>query len=347
MNLPMRLAPHTGVYGVSFVFAAMSALLAQALGRAPRKRLLWLLGLPLLILLPALPEPETGGARAVVVQPNFSESAEWTADSVGEAGRRLAYLSMAPALEVGARKPDLIVWPEMPAPLYYDTDPRFRETIASLARLTRLPVLTGAVAHLADGAVTNSALLISAAGEPVSRYDKIHLVPFGEFVPWPLGFASKISTETGDFRAGEKLVVSPVGEHRIGAFICYESAFPGFVRRFARDGAEVLFNLSNDGYFGRSAARDQHLSLARMRAAENRRWILRPTNNGITAAIDPAGRLTETLEAETEAVASMRYSYSRSTTLYTRYGDWFPAVCALFAAGALAAAAVPKYSPEG
>ncbi len=346
MNLPLRLAPHTGVYGLSFVFAAMSALLTQALLRQRRRRLLWLCGLPLLILLPPLPEREEGRATAVVVQPNFSESARWTSDRVGQATRRLAYLSMAAALGAKARKPDLIVWPEMPAPLYYETDPRFREAVATLARVTRAPVLTGTVAHRPDGSVTNSAMLISEAGEPVSRYDKIHLVPFGEFVPWPLGFADKISNETGDFRPGENLVVSPIDGHRIGAFICYESVFPRFVRRFALDGAEALFNLSNDGYFGRSAARDQHLSIVRMRAAENRRWVLRATNNGITASIDPAGRVSEALAVETEAVATMHFSFIGESTLYTRYGDWFPALCALIAAALLVWSAVPKYSPE-
>ena len=122
---------------------------------------------------------------------------------------------------------------------------------------------------------------------PVSRYDKVNLVPFGEFVPWPFGFANKISTEVGDFAPGQRVVVSPVGDHKIGTFICYESVFPNFVRKFAADGAEVLFNISNDGWFGKSAAREQHLSMVRMRAAENRRWILRSTNDGITATIDP------------------------------------------------------------
>ncbi|MSV30127.1 MAG: apolipoprotein N-acyltransferase [Bryobacterales bacterium] len=346
MNLPMRLAPHTGVHGLSFIFAAMSALLALALLRESRRRLLWLCGLPLLILLPPLPQPDAGRAAVVVVQPNLSESGPWNADSVRQATRRLAYLSMTTALAAEGPKPDLIVWPEMPAPLYYDTDPGFREATATLARVTRAPVLTGTVAHLPDGGVTNSAVLVSEAGDPLSRYDKIHLVPFGEFVPWPLGFATKISTETGDFRAGENLVVSSIGGHRIAAFICYESVFPGFVRRFALNGAEVLFNLSNDGYFGRSAARDQHLSIVRMRAAENRRWILRPTNNGITAAVDPAGRISEALAVEREAAAVMRFSYIRETTLYTRFGDWFPALCALISAAALVWSAIPKYSPE-
>src|ERR1035441_4073892 len=152
-------------------------------------------------------------------------------------------------------------------------------------RAAQAHVLFGIVARAGGGAPLNSAVLVSPEGEPVSRYDKVNLVPFGEYVPWPFGFANKISTELGDFAAGNRVVVSPVvspkiGTHKISTFICYESVFPGFVRKFAAGGAEVLFNISNDGWFGKSAAREQHLNMVRMRAAENRRWILRSTNDG-------------------------------------------------------------------
>ena len=183
----------------------------------------------------------------------------------------------------------------------------------------------------------NSAALISPAGAPISRYDKVNLVPFGEFVPWPFGFVNKISTEAGDFAAGRRVVVSPAGDHKIGAFICYESVFPNFVRKFAAGGAEVLFNISNDGWFGKSAARQQHLTIVRMRAAENRRWILRSTNDGITGTIDPAGRVRGTLPLFTEATSYTGFSYIADQTLYTRWGDWFPLLCATIAVMCLVA----------
>ena len=170
-------------------------------------------------------------------------------------------------------------------------------------------------------------MLVSPEGAPVSRYDKVNLVPFGEFVPWPFGaIVNKISTEAGDFAAGQRAVVSPVDGHKIGAFICYESVFPNFVRQFAAGGAEVLFNISNDGWFGQSAARYQHLEIVRMRAAENRRWILRSTNDGITATIDSAGRLRGTLPLYVQATSYTGFTYISEQTLYTRYGDWFVAV---------------------
>jgi apolipoprotein N-acyltransferase len=123
------------------------------------------------------------------------------------------------------------------------------------------------------------------------------------------------------------VVELPVDGHKIGAFICYESAFPDFVREFARDGAEVLVNLSNDGYFGHTAAREQHLSLVRMRAAENRRWILRATNDGITATVNPAGRVVYRAPPYRELASDVTYRYSSQTTPYTRYGDWFAWSC--------------------
>ena len=119
--------------------------------------------------------------------------------------------------------------------------------------------------------------------------------------------------------------------HKIGAFICYESVFPNFVRKFAAGGAEVLFNISNDGWFGKSAARQQHLAIVRMRAAENRRWILRSTNDGITATIDPAGRLRGTLPLYVEATSYTGFTYETQKTTYTRLGDWFPLLCATLA----------------
>ena len=176
-------------------------------------------------------------------------------------------------------------------------------------------------------------MLWSPAGVELSRYDKVNLVPFGEFVPWPLGvLAHKISTEAGDFKPGTRVVVSQENGHRIGTFICYESVFPRFIRRFVADGAEALFNLSNDSWFGKSSARHQHLEIVRMRAAENRRWILRATNDGITVAIDPAGRVTRETRSFQAASERVDFDYLDGITFYTRWGDWFVALCAAIAA---------------
>jgi apolipoprotein N-acyltransferase len=333
MSIPMRLAPITGVHGLSFVFMMMSTAVALVILRRPRWQISWLLLLPALILLPSLPEPAEAGARAVALQPNIDETQEWTRESLARAERELALLSMRTALRADPKKPDLLIWPELPAPFYYYDDAEFRQLAGELARATRMWFLLGTVAHTSQGAPLNSALLLSPNAEPVARYDKIHLVPFGEYVPWPFGFFNKITKEVGDFAPGMSVVTPPVGEHKIGTFICYESAFPALARQFVQNGAEVLFNLSNDGYFGRSAsAREQHLLVVRMRAAENARWIVRATNDGITASVDPAGRVVKQLPPFVETAGDLPYSYRKDQTFYTRHGDWFGWSCVVLGA---------------
>lgn len=329
MGIPLRIAPFTGVYGLSFVFMTMATALALAVLQRPRRELLWLAPLPLLMLLPAMPPAQAGHDTALLVQPNISETEDWTEQSVERMQLEQVALTARGALTGTEPPPSIVVWPEVPAPLYYYDDPRFRNYVDTLARTIHAYLLIGIVAHRPDGVPLNSAVLVSPEGVPISRYDKVNLVPFGEFVPWPLGLAArKISTETGDFAAGQRAVVSPLGDRKMGAFICYEAVFPNFVRKFAADGAQVLFNISNDGWFGESAARQQHLDIVRMRAAENRRWILRATNDGITATIDSAGRLRGTLPLHVEGTSYTGFNYISERTVYTRWGDWFAVLCA-------------------
>ena len=338
MGVPLRLAPITGVYGISFVFAVMSAALALAALKRSRLELLWLIPLPFLTFLPAMPAAERGHDTALLAQPNVSETEQWTSTSLDQMIHEQLMLSLRGVLVEAAHPPSIVVWPEVPAPFYYYEDERFRTYVDNLARTTRAYLLLGIVAHTPQGSPLNSATLVSPNGVAVSRYDKVNLVPFGEFVPWPFGaVTNKVSTEAGNFAAGKRVVVSPVGAHRIGAFICYESVFPNFVRKFAAGGAEVLFNISNDGWFGKSAARRQHLNIVRMRAAENRRWILRATNDGITATIDSAGRLRGGLPEYVQATSYTGFNYIAETTIYTRFGDWFPLLCAMLALTCLVA----------
>ena len=205
-----------------------------------------------------------------------------------------------------------------------------RVTITDVAKAAGAAVLTGVVARATDGGPLNSALLTGPDGRELSRYDKVNLVPFGEFVPWPLAsLTKKVSSEAGDFEAGRDVVVSRVAGHQLGTFICYESVFPGYIRRFAASGAEVLVNISNDGWYGKSPARYQHLQIVRMRAAENQRWILRGTNNGVTAVIDPAGRLIRAATEYEELGARFPFHYRAGLSFYTKFGDWFVALCGL------------------
>jgi apolipoprotein N-acyltransferase len=314
----MRLAPLAGVYGVSFVFAMLGCGVALlAVGR-PRRELAPLLGLPLLLVLPAPPGLVDGSESVQVVQPNIDTMSRPTPESSAELQERMAELSLRD-------EAPLIVWPEVPFG-FYPEQTRFRDYLGGIAREAQAPFLMGGVAFAGENPL-NSAFLFDASGAPKERYDKIRLVPFGEYIPPAFGWVNRITGEVGDFQQGSRVVVMAVNGHRLGAFICYESAFPDLVRKFTREGAQVLMNLSNDGYFGDSAAREQHLALVRMRAAENRRWILRATNDGITTMIDPAGRRTETLPSFVQTATLMKFNYSDEMTLYVRYGDWFAWGC--------------------
>lgn len=341
MDLPVRMAPLAGVYGVSFVLALMGTALALVIRRRPLGRLAPAAGLAVLYVLPRLPAPSEGEHTAVLVQPNISESADWTDNWTLRQHERMVFLSEHAAR--AGRPALLVVWPEVPAPVYYDSDARFREMVNGLARRTGAWILLNVVPHTPDGSPMNSALLVSPEGVPAGRYDKMRLVPFGEYVPWPFRFVSKIASEAGDFVPGGRLVVLRAGDRKIGAFVCYEAVFPELVRRFAAGGAELLVNLSNDGWYGRTAARRQHLKIARMRAVENRRWLLRATNDGITVAVDPAGRIRRELPAYAQAAMGVSFSFTGGQTPYTRYGDWFVVLCALGAAAALLGTQIPRY----
>jgi apolipoprotein N-acyltransferase len=340
MPLPMRVAPWVGVYGLSFLFAMMATGAALVAMKRPRKQLLWLLVIPALLLLPALPAADAGDRTAVLVQPDVPEELDWTPELVIRLHQMLLRRSLSTALHSHA---DLIVWPEAPAPIYYYRDTALQEALARLARLSKATLLIGTVSETSKQEPLNSAVLIAPDAKLVDRYDKINLVPFGEYVPSLFGWVNRISQEAGDFVPGNRIVVFPFGDHKLGTFICYESAFPHEVREFVKGGANVLVNVSNDGYFGHSGAREQHLEIVRMRAAENRRWVLRATNNGITANIDPAGRVVSRLPGYQEAAGAFRYALESETTFYTHWGDWFAWGCWLIAAAALFASQWPQY----
>ena len=343
MGVPLRLAPITGVYGISFVFALLAAALAGAAVRRPRRELAWAL-LPLGILfLPDLPSFRRGSEAAAVVQPNISETQQWTTDSYNEVVRRMSIDSLQAALGPDSKPVAFLAWPEAPAPFYYEQNARFRDTINELARTIRAPVVVGNVTRGVDQAPLNSATIVSREGKVIDRYDKMFLVPFGEFVPPFFGWVNKVSPEVGDFAPGNRVVVAPLDGRKLGVFICYESAFPHLVRRFVDSGADVLLNISNDGYFGHLAGREQHLTIARMRAAENNRWIIRATNDGISAAIDPSGRIAQTLPDHMEAFGRMRFNYLRETTWYTRHGDWFAWGCLVAGLLAVLETQIPRY----
>jgi len=274
---------------------------------------------------------------ALLVQQNIPilESADWTKDYFENTLRELTALSASSAAE-GQARPSLIVWPESPAP-FYTTDPTFRDAVSGMARQTNAWVVAGSLGVRNAGStaertsqVYNSAALVGPSGDWVSRYDKVHLVPFGEYVPFRrlFSFASGLTEQVGDFTRGTSREPLTAGDTKLGVFICYESIFPDEVRQTAIRGAQVLVNISNDGWYGDSGAYAQHLKQARMRAVENDRWLLRDTNTGVTAAIDPYGRIVAQAARKTRAALVAPYAWLGETTFYTRHGDWFAYLCA-------------------
>ena len=249
----------------------------------------------------------------------------------------LQKLSVRPESEK-ADSPGLIVWPESPAP-FWTTDLHLRSALADVARATNSYIIAGSIGieHTGDPNrrpdIYNSASVIAPTGAWTERYDKIHLVPFGEYVPFEklFSFAGGLTRQIGTFARGKSREPLDVGDTKAGVFICYESIFPNEVRQFAKNGAEMFVNVSNDGWYGEGGAPRQHLNMARMRAVENNRWLLRDTNTGITAVIDPYGRVVAEAARNQRTQLQAAYSLELTTTFYTRHGDWFPLVCAIIA----------------
>jgi len=232
--------------------------------------------------------------------------------------------------------PDLVVWPEAPALSFMEADPRFQQGIATLAKTQQAPVIVGGYGmDRSEGEQQwldyNSAMVFASDGHRVGRYDKIHLVPFGEYIPFQqyLTFAHKLTGKVSSFSRGVDRTTFRLNGHRYGVFICYEAVFADEVRHFAQLGAEVLVNISDDAWYGDTSAPWQHLNMVRMRAIENRRWILRATNNGVTAAIDPYGRVRQSIPRHQADALPAQYGFRNDITFYSAHGDVFAWLCVL------------------
>ena len=342
-NIPLsRVATVTGVYGLSFEIVLVNTAVAAAfLVPHARRKVLLTAALAAAIALHAgklikpAALPATHGATLVQANVPILDSGAWTLDYLTQTLDSLAALTVSPQHN-RTGTPGLIIWPESPAP-FFVTDLHVRSTLANVARARNSYIVAGSlgIEHTGEANrqpdIYNSAAVIAPDGAWTARYDKIHLVPFGEYVPFEklFSFASGLTREIGTFARGQSRLPLPVGGTRIGTFICYESIFPDEVRRFAKNGAELFVNISNDGWYGEGGAAWQHLNQARMRAVENNRWLLRDTNTGITAVIDPLGRVVAEAPRNRRTQLQAAYSLEETTTFYTRHGDWFPLVCAI------------------
>ena len=345
-----RIATLTGVYGLSFEIMLVNSVFTAAF-LVPKERRKWLLvsALGAAALLQAgqwfSPPAQPADHTALLVQPNIPVQENWTTDYFQGTLRDLTWITLHPPGEKDGRRFDLMVWPESPAPFFLN-DSNFREVITTVAQRSQTWFLAGSVGvrsasespqHTSD--VFNSAALINPSGELAGRYDKIHLVPFGEYVPFKsmLPFMDMMTQQVGNFARGQSREPLEAGGQRLGILICYESVFPDEVREFVRRGAGVLVNISNDGWYGDSGAWKQHMQQTQMRAVENGRWVLVGTNTGVTASVDPYGRIVATTGRKVRTVVAAPYALLSSTTFYTRHGDWFAYLCAIISVGALMA----------
>jgi apolipoprotein N-acyltransferase len=347
-NLPLsRIATVTGVYGLSFeIMLVNTALVAILFGRRERRILMlaaWILLVGTMETGSYLDGPRvTASGTARLVQQNIPLGVDWNATLYEQTLKDLADISVPKPSEgmPGDPLPDLVIWPESPAP-FFSSDSRYRATLTNIARDANAYVLAGSLGTVHGNGNTqqvfNSAELVAPSGEWIARYDKIHLVPFGEYVPFKdlFSFAKKLTMEVGDFVPGTERLVLPVHTFKMGTFICYESIFPDEVRMFAKQGAGLLVNISNDGWFGDTGAPIQHLRMARMRAIENDRWVVRSTNTGVSVSIDPLGRVVQQARRNVRVAVNVPYGIVSSTTFYTRHGDWFAWACAIISIAAL------------
>jgi apolipoprotein N-acyltransferase len=324
----IQIAELAGVYGVSFVVAGVNAALA-ALFVCPLRRAIVGVAAAAAVLVATVGFGvsrlgETPGgevARVGIMQPAIEQPLKWDERF---AARVLAiYLGLTRSVEPGAT--DLIVWPETSAPTILRRDPGLLDSLSAMARDLRTTLVVGSV-DVEDGApprLTNTAFLVGARGI-AGRYDKMHLVPFGEYVPLSelIGFVRGWAEFISELQPGTNPRVFPGPPAPFGVVICYEGIFPELVREFVRGGARVMINMTNDAWFGVTSGPSQHLAMYPFRAVEHRIAIVRSANTGVSAVVTPTGRITRRLELFARGIIVDRVPLRGRTTLYTRYGDW-------------------------
>lgn len=351
-----------GVYAVSFLLVLANSAIVFLLMRRVK------LAVALIVLmagfafaalsgtrpLPPLKSNASNSIVAMAIQPNVPmEFSDETAEMKSLLNRHLS-LSNASVREIESgvafdasvrNLPRLVIWPESPMNFSYSRDPELRDVLATFARTNRASVLLNSLEPAANGGSHNSGVLVNEEGRIVAQYDKIRLMPFGEYVPLPrwLPGASSVRGIVGDFTPGSSYTLMPLGDLRAGVFICIEAAHPAIARTFTKDGADVLINISNDGYLGPTPVMRQHLSNAIFRAVENHRPLIRVTNSGLSAYIDSNGWVWDQTPGFAQATRTWTIATEKAgTTFYTRHGDIFVYACALITLGFISATFVSR-----
>ena len=330
----LQMTVWTGVYGLSFLATTVNSLIAYSILRGSKTGIAAAAAVILIsTFLPVISVQASHDPIPVrLVQTNISLDQPWKKP---ESDQLLDQLSELSTRATG--RPRLVVWPETPAPFYLNEDADFRGRMQAVARKLGSYFLVGYIDAVGEGP-SNSAGLLDPKGDQVSRYDKMHLVPFGEYVPFKnlLFFAESLTRQVGEFIPGTEYTISGLDGHQISTAICYESIFPDLVRRFVKRGSELLVVITNDGWFGESSAPYQHLRMGVVRAVENRRYMVRTANTGISAIIDPYGRIESRTPIGVRTILDGTAQFRSDRTFYTEHGDVFAyanviAIAVLFA----------------
>lgn len=272
---------------------------------------------------------KTEKKKVSLIQGNLEQDIKWSPEYTDFTMK--VYLSLSQsAIENGA---EIIVWPETAVPFFYQHDRRYKHKMKSLVLNSSITLIFGSPAYAREkGEISyrNRIYLIDPDGEEF-YYDKLHLVPFGEYIPLKriFKFAKRFVSAMGDMDAGKEIRLLPYGEHLIGGYICYEAIFPELVRNFKKNGAEIFINITNDAWFGKTSAPYQHISMAAFRSIENRVWTMRCANTGVSALISPYGEIKNPTPIFRRVYTSGEVNFLRIQTFYSRHGDIFPSICLL------------------
>jgi apolipoprotein N-acyltransferase len=338
------LASAVGVYGISALLVLVNATVAGLLtgsGRLRRHPRPWrAIVLPAGILILAVAatlgyatvlwRDPTGGRSLPValLQGNIDQSLKW------ERSYQTATLDIYERLvrRSAAEGPALIIWPETAVPFFLRFEPELGGRVLRLPQEAGIPMLIGSPDVGGDRRLYNAVFLVGADGQVRDRYDKRHLVPFGEYVPLrPIFFfLDHFVAGMGDFGEGRTATVFSVEGVRFSVVICYEIIFPAEVRELVQRGAQFLVNVTNDAWFGRSGAPYQHMAMAVMRAVEHGTYLVRAANTGVTAVVAPSGEILASTEIFTEGILHGRIRPRLSETPYTRFGDVLAWGCLVF-----------------
>jgi len=348
----IQIADITGAWGVSFLVVLINAGLYSLLASRPLparekfKKHSWYIIVLVVSLLYGYLQinrlqhlDASRRITACVIQGNIPQEMKW--DSRNNDLIIDKYLKLT--TEVSGDVPDLVIWPEASLPVILEEDPGYYQLVRSSAKAHNLNLLFGAVT-LRDNLYYNSALLVSGTGQLLNRYDKIHLVPFGEYIPLrrALPFLQTI-VPIGDVERGKVYRVFSLpgrraadGEVKFSVLICFEDLFPGLARRFVNEGAEFLVNITNDAWYKKTPAAIQHFQASVFRAVENRVFLVRSANTGISGFVSPSGEvlsLVSDLRGRNIFVDGYKLQqvFCRRNTgsFYTRYGDLFIALCGI------------------